>query len=106
MENPEKPKPWWTQNEGPRRAVAISSILALILAVFLLRSDIKNFLLIHPWWQSLIASLPGIAVPVLAYFELRHSGEANSLRTEPITCVARQMILVPKQMTFTIKSVS
>jgi hypothetical protein len=30
----------------------------------------------------LIAALPEIAVPILAIFELRHSGEANELRAE------------------------
>jgi hypothetical protein len=80
MDDPGKSKVWWTESEGTRRAVAISSILALILAVVLLWSDIKDFLWVHPWWQSFIAALPGIAVPILAYFELRHSAEANALR--------------------------
>jgi hypothetical protein len=82
MADPEKPKAWWAENEGTRRAVAISSILTLILPVALLWSDIKDFLSVHPWWQSFIAALPGIALVILAYFEFRHSGEANSLRTE------------------------
>ena len=72
-------KVWWAES-GTRRAVAISSILALILAVVLLWSDIKDFLYVHPWWQSFVAALPGIALVVLAYRELLHSGEANTLR--------------------------
>lgn len=80
MDNPEKHKVSWAENEGTRRAVAISSILALIVAVLLLWSDIKDFLWVHPWWQSAIVALPGIALVVLACLELRHSGEANTLR--------------------------
>ena len=80
MDSPEKSN-WWTENEGTRRVVAIASVLALILAVALLWSDIRDFLWVHPWWQSFIAALPGIALVVLAYFELRHSAEANTLRT-------------------------
>ncbi len=79
MNDPEQSN-WWTANEGTRRAIAISSILALILAVLLLWSDVKDFLWVHPWWQSFIAALPAIALVVLAYFELRHSAEANTLR--------------------------
>jgi hypothetical protein len=36
----------------------------------------------RPLWQDLLVAVPTIALPILAYFELRHSGEANSLRTE------------------------
>jgi hypothetical protein len=79
MDDPEKSN-WWTENEGTRRAVAIASLLALALAVFLLWSNIKDFLWVHPWWQSVIASLPAIALVILAYRELCHSSEANALR--------------------------
>jgi hypothetical protein len=52
-----------------------------VLAV-LLHSQIENFIGTHPWWQDLLAFFSTIAVPVLAYFELRHSAEANKLRDE------------------------
>ena len=65
-----------------RRAVAIAAIIGWVFALFLFLPDIKNFLLTHPLWHSLLAAVPGIAVPVLAWFELRHSAEANTLRTE------------------------
>ena len=65
-----------------RRAVAIAAIIGWVLALFLLLPDIKNFLLTHPLWYSLLAAVPGIAVPVLAWFELRHSAEANTLRAD------------------------
>ena len=65
-----------------RRAVAIAAIIGWVFALFLLLPDIKNFLLTHPLWHSLLAAVPGIAVPVLAWFELRHAGEANTLRAD------------------------
>ena len=65
-----------------RRAVAIAAIIGWVFALLLLLPDIKNFLLMHPWWDSLLAAVPGIAVPVLAWFELRHSAEANTLRAD------------------------
>jgi hypothetical protein len=43
---------------------------------------IKDFLRNHPWWHGFLVAIPVIAVPVLAYFELRHSSEANVLRSE------------------------
>lgn len=67
---------------GTGRAVAISSLVALAFAAFMLRSDIRGFLWVHPWWQSFIAALPAIALVVVACLELRHSGEANRLRAE------------------------
>jgi hypothetical protein len=65
-----------------RRAVAIAAIIGWALGLFLLLPDIKNFLLMHPLWHSLLAAVPGIAVPVLAWFELLHSAEANALRAD------------------------
>ncbi len=65
-----------------RRAVAISFVIGWALALILLAPDIKHFLLTHPWWHSLLAAVPELAVPVLAGFELRHSAEANTLRAE------------------------
>jgi hypothetical protein len=65
-----------------RRAVAIAAIIGWVFTLFLLLPDIKNFLLVHPWWYSVLAAVPGIAVPVLAWFELRYSAEANTLRAD------------------------
>ena len=65
-----------------RRAVAIAAIIGWVFAFFLLLPDIKNFLMMHPWWHIVLAAVPGIAVLVLAWFELRHSAEANTLRAE------------------------
>ncbi len=65
-----------------RRALAIAAVAALVFVVVLLHSAIKDFLWIHPWWQSFLIAVPTIALPILAYFELRHSGEANALRND------------------------
>jgi hypothetical protein len=73
---------WWEENAGTRRLVAICSLVALALAVLLFHSDIKDFLQSHSWSESVLAGLPELALGVLAYFELRHSGEANQLRRE------------------------
>jgi hypothetical protein len=76
-------KSWWEENQtGARRLAAICSLVVLALAVFLLHSDIKDFLQSHSWWESLLAGLPELALAVLAYLELRHSGEANELRRQ------------------------
>lgn len=65
------------------RRVFVYAVLAdLVIAGMLLYNQIKAFLASHPWWVSAIAALPEIAVPILAWFELRHSKEANGLRTE------------------------
>lgn len=65
-----------------RRAVAIAAIIGWVFALFLFLPDIRNFLLTHPLWHIVLAAVPGIAVLVLAWFELRHSAEANTLRAD------------------------
>ncbi len=65
-----------------RRAIAIAVIAEFCIAALLLLNDIKDFLWTHPWWHSLLVAIPGIAAPILAWFELRHSTEANELRSE------------------------
>src|SRR6266446_8180272 len=76
-------KAWWEENqERARRLVAICSLVTLAFAVILFHSEVKGFFSSHSWWEDTLAALAGIAVPVLAYFELRHSGEANELRRE------------------------
>jgi hypothetical protein len=65
-----------------KRAFAIAAVTAWVFALVLLRSVIKDFLWTHPWWHSFLVAVPAIALPILAYFELRHSGEANTLRNQ------------------------
>lgn len=65
-----------------KRAFAIAVIAELVVAVVLLHAAIKDFLWTHPWWHSFLVAVPAIALPILAYFEWRHSGEANALRSE------------------------
>jgi hypothetical protein len=65
-----------------RRAIAIAAIIGWVFTFFLFLPDIRNFLLTHPLWHIVLAAVPGIAVPVLAWFELRHSAEANTLRAD------------------------
>jgi hypothetical protein len=76
-------KSWWEENQArTRRLVAICSLVAVAFVPFLFHSEIKGFFSSHSWWEDTPVALAGIAVPVLAYFELRHSGEANELRRE------------------------
>jgi len=65
-----------------KELLAIALVTDLLTAIVVLRSEIKDFLWAHPWWHSFLVALPAIALPVLAYFELRHSSEANRLRVE------------------------
>jgi hypothetical protein len=76
-------KSWWEENQtGARCLAAICSLVALVVAVFLFHSDIKDFQQLHSSWEALLAGLPELALVVLAYLELRHSGEANELRRQ------------------------
>lgn len=76
-------KSWWGENQArARRLTAICSLVAFGFVVILFFSEIKEFLSSHHWWEDMLVALAGIAVPVLAYFELRHSGEANELRRQ------------------------
>jgi len=65
-----------------KRAFAITAVAALLVVTVLLHSAIKDFIWTHPWWHSFLVALPMIALPVLAYFELCHSAEANTLRAD------------------------
>lgn len=62
-----------------KRAFAFVAVTAWVVVLILLHSAIKDFLWIHPWWHGFLAAVPGISVPILAFFELRHSAEANAL---------------------------
>jgi hypothetical protein len=75
-------KSWEENLPRARRLSAICSLLALALVLVLFHSEIKGFFSSHSWWEDALVALAGVAVPVLAYFELRHSGEANELRRE------------------------
>jgi hypothetical protein len=79
----EKSPIWWTYDHAPTRwAIVASLVIAWFLAVAILYSDIVKVLAARPWWEDLIVALATVAVPILALFELRHSGEANKLRGE------------------------
>ena len=65
-----------------RKVFAIAAVFAMVSVAVLLRSQIESFIGSHPWWQDSLAFLAAVAVPILAYFELRHSAEANKLRNE------------------------
>jgi hypothetical protein len=62
--------------------VIIAVVAEVCIVALLLLNHIKDFLFIHPWLQAFLAAIPGIAVAILAGFELQHSGEANDLRIE------------------------
>jgi len=67
---------------GMKRVFAIAAVTVWVFALVLLRSAVKDFLWTHPWWHSFLVAVPAIALPILASFELRHSGEANTLWAE------------------------
>jgi hypothetical protein len=76
-------KSWWEENQTrTRQLFATCFLVAFAFVVTLFYSDIKEFFSSHHWWEDTLVVLAGIAVPILAYFELRHSGEANDLRRE------------------------
>jgi hypothetical protein len=80
-----------------RRVVAIAIVAEVCIVAILLHNDIKDFLWTHPWWQSFLAAIPGIAAPILAWFELQHSREANALRAEANDHRARANALQEEQ---------
>lgn len=74
---------WWEEHQArARRLTAICSLVAFAFVVILFYSDMKESFSSHHCWEDTLVALAGIAVPILAYFELRHSGEANDLRRE------------------------
>src|SRR5277367_628511 len=79
----EKPTVWWTYDHAPTRwAIVCSFVIAWLLAVALLYSDVVQVLAARPWWEDLIVAVATVAAPILALLELRHSAEANRLRGE------------------------
>jgi uncharacterized protein YlxW (UPF0749 family) len=64
--------------EPEKRAIALSP---LILASFV--DDVRGFLWTHPWWHAVVVLVPPVLVAAFfSWRELRHSKEANRLRTE------------------------
>ena len=83
MDAAEKAKVRWTYDHAPTRwAIVGAFVIAWLLAVALLYSDIVKVLAARPWWEDLIVAVAAVAVPILAFLELRHSAEANRLRVE------------------------
>jgi hypothetical protein len=83
MKGTEKPDVWWTYDHAPtRKAILISMVVAWLVAVVLLFSDVVKILESRPWWVEFLVALATIAVPIVAVLELRHSAEANRLRGE------------------------
>lgn len=71
-----------------KRVVIMAGVVAiaeLCLVALFVQSSIKDFLWGHPWLHSFIVGIPGLIVPILAYLELRHSSEANTLRADANT---------------------
>lgn len=73
---------WWTYETRPRKAVVITFVAAWLLAIVFLYSDLVKILANHPWWVDLMLAVATVAVPILTFFELNHSAEANILRHE------------------------
>lgn len=72
-----------TSDHAPTRwAIVGSFVVTWFLAIVLLFSDIVKVLTTRPWWEDFIVAVATAAVPILAFLELRHSGEANRLRGE------------------------
>jgi len=78
----EKLNVWWTYEAWPRKAVLITSVVAWFFAIVFLYSDVVKILATRPWWVDFVVAVATVAVPILAFFELGHSAEANRLRGE------------------------
>jgi len=86
MTNAETPV-WRTYDHAPTRwAVVGSLVIAWLLACLFLYSDVAKILAARPWWEDFIVALATVAVPILAFLELRHSAEANEQR-----CTANEL---------------
>lgn len=65
-----------------KRIYAIAAVVDVAILALVFNSIIKDFLWEHEWWRSTLASLPVIALPILAYLDGRTSVEANKLSAE------------------------
>jgi hypothetical protein len=80
----EKP-PISISGPSPTRWVIVGVFVVVwFIAIILLYSDVVKVLAGRSWLVDLIVFLATVAVPVLAFFELRHAGEANRLRGEAV----------------------
>lgn len=83
MSNDNKPRQWLElSEEGPRRVVALASVIALLSAIVLLHSEIGRFVSVHPLWVNVVGSLPAAGLLVMAYLGWRDVGETNRFRAE------------------------
>lgn len=83
MNAEERPRVWLTYDHATTRWATIGFfVLAWFFAIVLLFSDIQRVLAVRPWWEDFIVALATVAVPILAFLELRHSAETNRLRNE------------------------
>lgn len=74
---------WWDEHQArTRRLAATCFLVAFALVAILSYSEIKEFFSSHLWWEDTLVAFAGIAAPVLAYFEWRHSGDASELRRQ------------------------
>ncbi len=72
----------WIYDHAPTRWVVVGVfVVAWFLAIVFLFSDIVQVLAARPWWEDLIVAMAAVAVPVLAFFELRHSAGRGQRRT-------------------------
>jgi hypothetical protein len=59
---------WWTYDHAPTRwAIVGSFVVAWLLSVAVLYSDIVKVLAARPWWEDWIVAGATVAVPVLAF---------------------------------------
>jgi hypothetical protein len=89
----------WIYDHAPTRWVIVGVfVVAWFLAIVFLFSDIVKVLAARPWWEDSIVAMAAVAVPVLAFFELLHSGEANRLRDEAPTKNGVRLIGSPNKI--------
>lgn len=81
MNQPDNPLAWWDRGQ-PRKAVAISFIVALALAGLALFPDLNRIYENSSALQKLLSALVALIGLCLAFLEFRHSGEANEHRAE------------------------
>ena len=98
MTKAQTPNVWWTYDYAPTRWAIVGSFLtAWVFACLFLYSDVVKILAARPWWEDLIVAVATVAVPVLAFLELRHSAEANTrCGAKLMTNIARLSISATK----------
>jgi hypothetical protein len=81
MKQPEDPLAWWELSET-RKTVAISFLVGLLLAFLALFPDVNRIYEQYSGLRNFLAALFAVLGMMLAFLELRHSGEANEHRAE------------------------